>query len=98
MSELLGSATIIAILWYGGRIVLLGEGDMKPQEFLGFIGLFYLILNPAKAISKAVFSVQKGNASAERITDILESKNDILDKPDGLIKSSFEHDIQIKNI
>jgi len=98
MSEFLGSATIIAILYYGGRIVLLGEGDMKPQEFLGFIGLFYLILNPAKAISKAIFSVQKGNASAERIMDILDAENEIVDKPDGIVNPSFERNIEIRNV
>jgi len=98
MSEFLGSATIIAILYYGGRIVLLGEDEMKPQEFLGYIGLFYLILNPAKAISKAIFSVQKGNASAERIMAVLEAENDIKDKADAQFKKSFDKDIQINNI
>jgi len=98
MSEFLGSATIIAILWYGGRIVLLGEDEMKPQEFLGYIGLFYLILNPAKAISKAVFSVQKGNASAERIMAILETENEINDTPNAIAKETFDKEIQLKNI
>ncbi|MFD1315613.1 ABC transporter ATP-binding protein [Namhaeicola litoreus] len=98
MSEFLGSATIIAILWFGGRLVLRGEDGMKPQEFLGYIGLFYLILNPAKAISKAIFSVQKGNASAERILSILETENTIADKPDALVKTSFEDTIELKNI
>jgi subfamily B ATP-binding cassette protein MsbA len=98
MSEFLGSATIIAILWFGGRLVLLGEDDMKPQEFLGYIGLFYLILNPAKAISKAIFSVQKGNASAERIMDILETENDITDSPNAIVKNTFDDKIELKNI
>lgn len=98
MSEFLGSATIIAILWFGGRIVLLGEDEMKPQEFLGYIGLFYLILNPAKDISKAIFSVQKGNASAERIISILETENDIIDLPDASEKNSFDHQIELRNI
>jgi len=98
MSEFLGSATIIAILWFGGRIVLLGEDEMKPQEFLGYIGLFYLILNPAKDISKAIFSVQKGNASAERIISILETENDIVDQPDASEKNSFDHQIELRNI
>ena len=98
MSEFLGSATIIAILWFGGRLVIRGDEGMKPQEFLGYIGLFYLILNPAKTISKAFFSVQKGNASAERIMDILNTKNDIEDKPDAIIKTSFDQDIELRNV
>ena len=98
MSEFLGSATIILILWFGGRLVLSGEDNMKPQEFLGFIGLFYLILNPIKAISKAIFSVQKGNASAERIMAILETENTITDKPNAIDKDTFEKDIELKNI
>ena len=98
MSEFLGSATIILILWYGGRIVLLGEDEMKPQEFLGYIGLFYLILNPAKAISKAVFSIQKGNASAERIISVLEAENPITDSPNAREKESFEKEIELRNI
>ncbi len=98
MSEFLGSATIIIILWYGGRIVLLGEDEMKPQEFLGYIGLFYLILNPAKAISKAVFSIQKGNASAERIMTVLETENHITDAPGAVEKKDFQNSIELRNI
>ncbi len=98
MSEFLGSATIILILWYGGKLVLSGQDEMKPQEFLGYIGLFYLILNPAKAISKAFFSIQKGNASAERIMQILETENSIKDKPNAIDKKTLEENIEIKNI
>ncbi len=98
MSEFLGSTTIIAILWFGGKIVLSGDNEMQPQEFLGFIGLFYLILNPAKAISKAIFSIQKGNASAERIMSVLETENSITDKPNALGKTSFDKEIEIRNI
>ena len=98
MSEFLGSATIIAILWFGGRLVLNGSDDMKPQEFLGYIGLFYLILNPAKAISQAVFSVQKGNASAERIMHILETENEIRDTHESVEKTTFNKKIELKNV
>ena len=98
MSEFLGSATIIAILWFGGRLVLADNSDMQPQEFFGYIGLFYLVLNPAKAISTAFYSIQKGNASAERIIDILETKNTIVDKPNAQEKNNFDTDISFENI
>ena len=98
MSEFLGSATIIAILWYGGRLVLGENSEMEPQEFFGYIGLFYLVLNPAKAISTAFYNIQKGNASAERIIAILEAKNTIVDKPNALKKLSFDTNISFENI
>ena len=98
MSEFLGSATIIAILWFGGRLVLSENSDMQPQEFFGYIGLFYLVLNPAKAISTAFYSIQKGNASAERIIDILETENTIIDTPNALDKNSFDTEISFENI
>ncbi len=75
MSEFLGSTTIIAILWFGGKLVLGENSDMKPQEFFGYIGLFYLVLNPAKAIATAYSNIQKGDASAERILEVLDTKN-----------------------
>ena len=98
MSEFLGSATIIAILWFGGRLVLSENSDMQPQEFFGYIGLFYLVLNPAKAISTAFYSIQKGNASAERIIDILETENTIVDTPNALAKNSFDTEISFESI
>ncbi|MBT8316880.1 MAG: ABC transporter ATP-binding protein [Lutibacter sp.] len=98
MSEFLGSATIIAILWYGGRLVLGENSDMTPQEFFGYIGLFYLVLNPAKAISTAFYNIQKGNASAERILTVLETENKITDKPNALKKETFDNEISFENI
>lgn len=98
MSEFLGSATIIAILWFGGRLVLGDNSDMKPQEFFGYIGLFYLVLNPAKAISTAFYNIQKGNASAERILKVLETQNTIVDIPNAPEKETFNKSITFENI
>ncbi len=98
MSEFLGVTTIIAILWYGGRLVLGDNSDLKPNEFFGYIGLFYLVLNPAKAIASAYSNIQKGDASAERIFDILETENTIVDKPNAIVKPSFDSEIIFDNI
>jgi subfamily B ATP-binding cassette protein MsbA len=98
MSEFLGSATIIAILWFGGRLVLGENSNMRPQEFFGYIGLFYLVLNPAKAISTTFYEIQKGTASAERIFKILETKNTVVDIPNAFEKTTFNNDITFENI
>ena len=98
MSEFLGSATIIMILWYGGKLVLGEDSDLKPEQFLTYIGLFYLILNPVKALTTAFYNIQKGNASAERILTVLETENTIIDKSNAIIKENFDSEISFENI
>ena len=98
MSEFLGSATIIAILWYGGTEVLSNTSSLKPDEFMGYIVLFYTVLNPIKLITTSYYNIQKGEASAERIMSVLNTENPIKDKPNAIIKSSFDREIEFKNI
>ena len=98
MSEFLGSATIIAILWYGGNEVLSQNSSLQPDEFLGYIVLFYTVLNPIKLITTTYYNLQKGEASAERIMQILNTENNIKDKPDAIEKASFDNDISFQNI
>jgi len=98
MSEFLGSATIIAILWYGGKLVLENNSPLKPEEFLTYIMLFYTVLNPVKAITTAYYNIQKGDASAQRIMEVLETENEIIEKENALIKTEFTDNITFKNI
>ncbi|WP_343330278.1 ABC transporter ATP-binding protein [Polaribacter staleyi] len=98
MSEFLGSATIIAILWYGGTEVLAKTSSLQPDEFLGYIVLFYTVLNPIKLITSTFYNIQKGEASAERIMTVLNTENSIKDKPNAIVKEDFTNQIQFKNI
>ena len=98
MSEFLGSTTIIAILYYGGKLVLENNSPLKAEEFFGYIVLFYTVLNPIKAITTAYYNIQKGEASAERIMEVLNTKNSIKDKPNAAVKSGFTNKIEFKNI
>ncbi|MFD2528105.1 MULTISPECIES: ABC transporter ATP-binding protein [Polaribacter] len=98
MSEFLGSATIIAILWYGGTEVLSNKSSLKPDEFMGYIVLFYTVLNPIKLITTTFYNIQKGEASAERIMSVLNTENSIKDIPNALQKNAFSSEIEFKNI
>ena len=98
MSEFLGASTIILILWYGGKLVLGENSTLRPEQFLTYIGLFYLILNPVKALTTAFYNIQKGNASAQRVLEILETKNIITDKLNAIHKKMFDDNITFENI
>ncbi|MCH8535134.1 MAG: ABC transporter ATP-binding protein/permease [Flavobacteriaceae bacterium] len=96
-SEFLGIGVIAILLWYGGQMVLVEE-SLDAALFIAYMGLSYQILTPAKAISKASYSVKKGNAAADRILQVLETENEIEDAPDALEKTSFDARIDVENI
>ena len=96
-SEFLGIFVIVIILWFGGNMVLV-EGTLEGATFIAFMGLAYNILTPAKQISKASYSVKKGNAAAERIFQILETTTSIPEIPQAVVKETFEQSIVLKNI
>lgn len=62
------------------------------------MGLAYGVLTPAKALSKASYSIKKGNAAAERVLEILESESSIKEIKNPIKKESFESDITFKNV
>ena len=78
LSEFLGIGVIGTLLWFGGRMVLV-EKSLEAAVFMSFMMLAYNILTPAKAISKASYTLRKGNAAAERVLEILETENGIKD-------------------
>ncbi|MBT4063326.1 MAG: ABC transporter ATP-binding protein [Flavobacteriaceae bacterium] len=97
ISEFLGISVIGALLWYGGQLVLV-DLELKPAAFLTYMGLAYGVLTPAKAISKASYSIKKGNAAAERVLEILESESSIKEIKNPINKQSFDSEIIFKNV
>lgn len=77
MSELLGTTAIAIVLWFGGTLILSGSSSIDAPAFIYYMVIFYSIINPAKELSKASYSIQKGMASMERIDKILQAQNPI---------------------
>ena len=74
------------------------EKTIPPAVFIPFLGLAYNIITPAKSISKASFTIKKGNAAAERILAILETENPLQDSENAIHKEDFISEIEFKNV
>jgi ATP-binding cassette subfamily B protein/subfamily B ATP-binding cassette protein MsbA len=97
MSELLGTITIAVILWYGGTLILGSNSPIEAPTFIYYLVIFYSIINPAKDLSKAVYAVQKGLASVERVDKILKAESEIK-SPDVPKSVSFNNSIEYKKV
>ena len=91
-SEFLGIAAIGVLLWFGGSMVLI-EKSISGTSFIVYMGLAYNILTPAKSISKASYSIQKGNAAAERIFELLDAPDYLKEIPSAQKLHSFSKSI-----
>ncbi len=98
MSEFLGTATIALVLWFGGSLILSGRTSMDAAAFIYYMVIFYSIINPAKDLSKAAYSIQKGLASMERVDKILNAKNPIVDPKDPVALPTRFGNIKYDNV
>jgi ATP-binding cassette subfamily B protein/subfamily B ATP-binding cassette protein MsbA len=97
MSEFLGTITIAIVLWFGGSLILNGNGLINAATFIYYLTIFYSIINPAKELSKSAYAVQRGLASMERIDKILYAENPITD-PSQPLSLHFNEKIQYKGV
>ena len=67
------------VLWFGGTLILGGSSHIDAADFIFYMTIFYSLINPAKDLSKAMYSIQKGLAAMERVDKILGAENPIKD-------------------
>ncbi|MDE6878816.1 MAG: ABC transporter ATP-binding protein/permease, partial [Odoribacter sp.] len=98
MSEFLGTIVIVLVLWFGGTLILNHTGALTAPEFIAYIALFYSIINPAKNLTNAFYSIQKGLAAMDRIDDILKAESSILEPRKPVKIKEFTDAITYRNV
>ena len=98
MSEFLGTSTIAIVLWFGGTLILMGNSSISAASFIYYMVIFYSIINPAKDLSKASYSIQRGLASMERIDKILKAENPIVEPTDAKPLPALKQMISYSNV
>lgn len=97
MSEFLGTLMIVIVLWFGGMLVLGGNGLSGPT-FIYYMTILYSIINPLKDFAKAGYNIPKGLASMERIDKILMAENNIKERSDAVHISEFKDKIEFRDV
>ncbi|MBN2765102.1 MAG: ABC transporter ATP-binding protein [Paludibacteraceae bacterium] len=98
VSELIGTMVIAVLLWFGGTLIVGNNSSIGAAEFIYYLVIFYSIIAPAKDLSKATYSVQKGLASLERVDKILLSENTLNEPVHPIHIKSFKQKIEFRNV
>lgn len=97
LSEVMGVALFTAVLYYGGKLVL-QEQLLEASVFIGFLGIFYNMINPAKALSTSFSNMRKGSAAIGRIEEILHAPITVEEVANAVTLTEFTHSIEFKNV
>ncbi|GIV33748.1 MAG: ABC transporter ATP-binding protein [Chitinophagales bacterium] len=98
LSEFLGIVIVVAVLWFGGRLVLNPAYPLGAETFIGFMVIFSQLIPPAKSFSSAYYNIQKALASVDRINKILEADIRIREKPNARPIDSFRDKIEFRGV
>ena len=98
VSEFFGTALIAILLWFGGTLILGEHSSIDAATFIYYLVIFYSIINPAKDLSKATYSIRRGMASLERIDKILNTQSNIreIENPNKL--TNFQSVIRYEGV
>jgi subfamily B ATP-binding cassette protein MsbA len=98
ISQFLGVSVVAGILLYGGNLVLNGDSELSASNFITYIIIFTQVLNPAKEISRAMSSIQRGIASADRIFEVIDTQNQVTTPAAPKSFTQFSQKIAFSNV
>ena len=98
ISEFLSTIVLMILMYFGSSLALRGIGNMGQEKLIAFLVVFSQILQPAKNITTAWFSIQKGMASVDRIDEILQAEEKIIEKENAIPVSDFRESIEFTNV
>lgn len=98
MSETLGIIVVSVILLCGGYLIFSGKSTLTGAFFIGYISLFYNLITPIKSLSQSFYNMQKGSAALDRINELLNAENTIIEAPDARPIHDFSQSIELRNV
>ena len=99
VSEFMGTALIVVVLWYGGTLILnSAHSPIDGPTFIYYLTILYSVINPIKDFSKAGYAIPKGLASLERVDKILLAENNIKDPDNPVEISALTKEIKYEGV
>lgn len=92
LSEFLGASILLLVIWYGGRLVL-DEKSLSGSALMGYVLFFYQLIPAFKALTHAFYAIQRGNAAAERIFEVLDWPDEL---PDPVVGEGAPKEVEAR--
>lgn len=89
-------SVICVILGYGGYLVY--QDKFNAGQLVEFIGYFNSIVWPIMAVADLIDMASRGKASLKRISELLDAKQDVVDREDVTPLPEIKGNIEFRNL
>ncbi len=89
-------SVICVILGYGGYLVY--RGRFNAGQLMEFIGYFNAVVWPIMAVSELIDMTSRGKASLDRISELLDARQDVVDRPGVSALPHVRGDIEFRDL
>ncbi len=96
LMEFLGNVSVVFLLSYGGYLVI--SGNLKPGELVAFYSLLWYIMWPIMNLGFVVNLFSQAKASGERLLEILDAENEIVNGHDAIIKERLNGKVEFRDV
>ena len=96
LTEFFSILILALVVVIGGLMVI--DGQMHPTILIAFTVLFTRIISPTKELITAYYNFKKGDAAAQRICEILDAEEVVMEKPNAIKDCKFEQEIRFNNV
>jgi ATP-binding cassette, subfamily B, bacterial MsbA len=99
LNETLGAMVMLLLVWFGGNLILDQKGNgLTGEVFMTFIIVFSQLLRPIQGVSSSIANMTKANVSLERINNILEEDERIIEKPQSIVIKDLNNSVEFNNV
>lgn len=94
--EVIGGIAIGAVIWYGGREVILGNST--PGTFFSFMTSLIMLYEPIKKLNKENHNIQQGLAASQRVFELIDREPEVLEKTDSKKLENVQGVIELSDV
>ena len=98
INDFLATGAGVLILFVAGTKIIAGSGEMSAADFMTFIFAMFAMIRPVKSLSQIHVKIQEGLAAAERIFEVIDSEERVVDSPNAKTIEQFKTSINYKQV
>ncbi len=98
INDTLATIAGLFILLYAGSRIISGTGELDAGDFITFIVAMLAMIKPVKSLSQVHIKLQEGMAAAQRVFEVLDTKEAIAEAESPETATSFNDRIAYDNV